>query len=350
MNSKLNRWVIATLLMFSSLGSWAASELETATAELRESAREFLLDGTVEAIQQTTVSAQTSGQVEEVLFDVDDYVEQGQVLIRLKATEQKARLQKAEADLKEAVARLQEAEDEYRRISDMFQKQLASQSQRDKATAALKSTRARQESASAGLVQVSEQLEYTRVKAPYSGIVTERHVQVGEVAAPGQKLMSGISLNQLRVQVNVPQSLITTIRLQGKVRVLLMDGESIQAEKLTIFPYADAGSNSFKVRIELPEGVGNLFPGMFVKTAFVTGTKMQLVIPRKSVVYRSEVTAVYVVEPDGRIRFRHIRPGNPVDNEMLAVIAGLSDGEQVALDPIAAGAELKRQLAEADDE
>jgi RND family efflux transporter MFP subunit len=325
-------------------------ELATARVEQQESVREFMLDGTVEAIQQTTVSAQTSGQVEEILFDVDDFVEQGQTLIRLKATEQKARLQQAEADLKEAIARLQEAEDEYRRISDMHKKQLASQSQMDKATAALKSARARQDAASAGLVQASEQFEYTRIKAPYSGIVTERYVQVGEVAAPGQKLMSGISLNQLRVLVDVPQSLIPTIRQQGRARVLLPDGGFIEAAKLTIFPYAHAGSNTFKVRVDLPEGVTGLFPGMFVKSAFVTGEKKELVVPRKAVVYRSEVTAVYVVEPDGRVRFRHIRPGNPANNGMLAVIAGLSEGEQVALDPIAAGAELKRQLAEAGHE
>ncbi|MDJ0805732.1 MAG: efflux RND transporter periplasmic adaptor subunit [Gammaproteobacteria bacterium] len=311
--------------------------------------REFLLDGTVEAIHRSTISAQTSGQVEAVLFDVDDYVEQGEVLIRLKETEQKARLRQAEADLKAAIARLQEAEDEYTRFKGMHEKKLISQSQMDKATAALKSARAGQDAASAGLIQASEQFEYTRIKAPYSGIVTERHVQVGEVAAPGQPLISGISLDQLRVLVDVPQSLIQTIREQRQARVLL-NGEAIEAVKLTIFPYAHAGSNTFKVRIDLPQGVPGLFPGMFVKTAFVTGVKKELVVPRSAVVYRSEVTAVYVVGKAGRISFRRIRAGSPIDNEKIAVIAGLSAGERVALDPIAAGAELKRQMAEADHE
>jgi hypothetical protein len=68
------------------------------------------------------------------------------------------------------------------------------------------------------------------------------------------------------------------------------------------------------------------------------------------VVYLSEVTAVYVVDEQGRVHFRRIRAGKPAGNGMLAVIAGLAKGEQVALDPIAAGAELKRQLAEAANE
>ena len=350
MISRLSHRFLYPALLISLFSLPAAAELETVKAELHESPREFLLDGTVEAINRTTVSAQTSGQVEEILFDVDDFVDQGEVLIKLKETEQKARLRQSEADLKEAIARLQEAEDEFKRISGMHKKQLVSQSQMDKATTALKSARARQDSASAGLIQASEQFEYTRIKAPYSGIVTERHVQVGEVASPGQPLISGISLDQLRVVVDVPQSLIPTIREQDKARVLLPGGDVIDAVKLTIFPYAHAGSNTFKVRVDLPEGIANLFPGMFVKTAFVTGIKRELVVPRKAVVYRSEVTAVYVVAKDGRITFRRVRPGNPTGNGMIAVIAGLSQGEQVTLDPIAAGAELKRQLAEAGHE
>jgi RND family efflux transporter MFP subunit len=349
MSSQISRSLLIALIVF----SWpvsAAAELKTTTVELLESPREFLLDGTVEAISRSTISAQTSGQVQEILFDVDDFVEREQLLVRLKDTEQKARLRQAEADLQEALARLQEAEDEFKRVSGMHKKKLVSQSQMDKATAALKSARARQGAASAGLTQASEQFEYTRVKAPYSGIVTERHVQVGEVASPGQPLMSGISLDQLRVLVDVPQSLIPTVREQGKARVLLPNGEVIGAVKLTIFPYAHAASNTFKVRVDLPEGVSDLFPGMFVKTAFVTGIKKELVVPGKSVVYRSEVTAVYVVAKDGRIRFRRIRTGNPTGNGLIAVIAGLSKGEQVALDPIAAVAELKRQLAEAGHE
>jgi RND family efflux transporter MFP subunit len=195
-------------------------------------------------------------------------------------------------------------------------------------------------------VQATEQFEYTRIKAPYSGIVTQRHVEVGEVASPGQKLMSGISLDQLRVTVDLPQSLIPVIREQEKARVLLPSGEAIETTGLTIFPFADQTSNTFKVRVNLPEGVKGLFPGMFVKTAFVTGVKKELVVPREAVVYRSEVTAVYVVKKDGKVSFRHIRAGHPVNGEMLSVIAGLVPGEAVAVDPVAAAAQMKTQLAE----
>ena len=342
--------LIFSLALLPGLISTAAAELETAAATKRETAREFWLDGVVEAINQTTLSAQTRGQVEEILFDVDDFVEAGQVVIHLKDTEQQAGLSQAKADRKEAVARLKEAQDDFKRTQDLFSRKLASQAQLDKSTAALKSARARVDASEARLVQATEQFEYTRVKAPYSGIVTQRHVEVGEVASPGQQLMSGISLDQLRVTVDLPQSLIPVIRERGKARVLLPSGEAIEATGLTIFPFADQSSNTFKVRVNLPEGVKDLFPGMFVKTAFVTGVKKELVVPHEAVVYRSEVTAVYVVKKDGKVSFRHIRAGQPVGGEMLSVIAGLSTGEAVAIDPVAAAAQLKAQLAEGNHE
>jgi RND family efflux transporter MFP subunit len=331
-------------------GLLPAADLETATASKRETAREFWLDGDVEAINRTTLSAQTQGQVKEMLFDVDDFVEAGQVVIRLKDTEQQAGLNQAKADLKEAKARLTEAEDNFKRTKDLYGKKLVSKSDLDRSTAALKSARARQDAAEAGLVKATQQFEYTRIRAPYSGIVTQRHVEVGEIASPGQKLMSGISLDQLRVTVDMPQSLIPVIREQRKARVLLPSGETIEAAGLTIFPFADQASNTFKVRVDLTEGVKDLFPGMFVKTAFVTGVKKELVIPSDSVVYRSEVTAVYVVDAEGGVHFRRIRAGQLAGDEMISVIAGLSPGEQVAIDPVAAAARLKQQLAESHNE
>jgi RND family efflux transporter MFP subunit len=344
--TRLLAHLLFTLVLLTGFTATHGADLETAAAAKREAAREFWLDGVVEAINQTTLSAQTQGQVEEILFDVDDFVEAGEVVIRLKNTEQKAGLNQAKADQKEAAARLKEAQDDFKRTKDLFSRKLTSQAQLDKSTAALKSARARVDASKARLVQATEQFEYTRIKAPYSGIVTQRHVEVGEVASPGQKLMSGISLDQLRVTVDLPQSLIPVIREQEKARVLLPSGEAIETTGLTIFPFADQTSNTFKVRVNLPEGVKGLFPGMFVKTAFVTGVKKELVVPREAVVYRSEVTAVYVVKKDGKVSFRHIRAGHPVNGEMLSVIAGLVPGEAVAVDPVAAAAQMKTQLAE----
>jgi RND family efflux transporter MFP subunit len=333
------------------LSSVQASEpLATADAQYRVLPREYRLDGSVEAVHQTTVSAQTSGQAQEVLFDVDDYVEKGTLIVRLKDTEQKAGLKAAEAELQEARARLKEASDEYTRNQQLFKKKLVSQSAMDKSGAARKAAQARVDAALAVSARAREQLEYTRVRAPYTGIVTHRHLEVGEVARPGQKLMTGISLDQLRVNVDMPQSLIGSVRKLRKARVQQPDGGWVKVTRITVFPFADFRSHTFKVRLDLPEGIPDMFPGMFVKTAFVTGLKKELVVPAASVVYRSELTGVYVVSPRDRIGFRQVRIGHETDHDQVTVLSGLDAGERVALDPVAAGILLKKQRAEPKDD
>lgn len=336
---------VSGLVAGMAMASPALAELATAPVVQAEVPREYRLDGTVEAVHQSTLSAQTSGQVQAVLVDVDDYVEQGTLIIQLKDAEQKARYAQAQANLQAATAQLQDAQKEFTRTKDIYARKLVAKAAMDKATAALKTAEAQHKAAQAAQKQAEEQLEYTRIRAPFTGIVTKRLIEVGETAQPGRPLISGISLEKLRVNVEVPQSLINAVREHRQARVQLPDGQWLDTQDLTIFPYADSASNTFKVRASLNSGVKGVFPGMWLKVAFVTGSEPLLTVPRAAVVHRSEVTGVYVVGTDGAISLRHVRLGRRLDDRQV-VLAGLHDGEQVALDPVAAGVTLKRQRGE----
>ena len=323
------------------------NKLETAQVKQELLSREFRLDGEVEAINMATVSAQTRGTIQQILVDVDDYVEKGGVIIHLKDVSQQANLKKALAGEKEAISHLSKAKDEYKRVKDIYAKKVVSKSKMDEARHALSASKARLESARANLEEAREQLSYTRVKVPYSGIVTKRHVEVGETVQPGTKLMTGVSLDKLRVNVDVPQSLINKIRVYGKAFIYtdaaIGSGQvQLEVEKITVFPIADRASNTFKVRLDLPQGITGLFPGMFVKASLVTGEKQALMVPQQSIVHRSEVTAVYVVAGDGSINFRHVRMGS-INKNLQVILSGLAEGEKVALDPIKAGIVLMQQ-------
>jgi RND family efflux transporter MFP subunit len=322
--------------------SWAlsvsaadSSTLESAEASRQVVAREQVVDAVIEAVYQSTVSAQTSGRIIDVLVDVDDYVTKGDVIVRFRDKEQ-------QAAHKAARARAEEARSSFNRIKDLIERKLVPKAEYDKAQAALKS-------ANAALEQAQERLEHTVVRAPFSGIVVKRHVESGESANPGQPLMTGLSLETLRAIADVPQSHIDSVRKIGRARVILptRDNLSVTGAKLTISPYADPASHTFKVRVDLPEGQHNVYPGMFAKVAFVTGEDERLVIPGKAVVHRSEVTAVYVI--DGKnISFRQIRIGRDLGDGKREVLAGLDAGEKVALDPIRAGVMLKQMRAGSD--
>jgi RND family efflux transporter MFP subunit len=332
--------VTALLLAYRLAG--ADPDLETSRAEYVTLPDEVRLDGVVEAINEATVSAQTAGRVTEIHFDIDDFVPKGKIILQLRATEQQARLDKAESGLQEAQARYDKAAREQRRTLNLFRENASSQAAVDAANAEFKAAQAALDAARAQLTEAGEQLEYTLVRAPYSGIVVRRHVETGELVQPGTPLMTGLSLDALRVTSQVPESLIGNLRRFQAASVILPgtpDGR-VAAERLTISPRADATTHTFEVRLQLPALEQPLYPGMSVKVAVTTGEAQRLLVPARAIVQRSEVTGVYVVDERG-VHFRQVRAGRRYGEDRQEVLAGLSPGEQVALDPVRAAIRLK---------
>ncbi len=337
-------WLLALLLPIPSIAA-AELSLETAVAEVQTVRRGQLFDGVVEAENESTVSAQTSGRVVAIGYDVGDRVAKGSVLVQLRDQEQRARFERAKAILAEARAQLKSAQDEFERVKGVYDRKVASQAEMDRARAGLDTTKAKVEQSEAALHEAEEHLDYTRVRAPYGGVVSARYVELGESVNPGQALMTGISLDELRVNVYVPQRYFNAVRKYQDVKIYTEDGRVLPAVRLTFFPYADSKSHSFQIRAYLPRETENLFPGMFVKVGMRTGEYSHLVIPEKAVAYRSEVTGVYVVSSTGALRFRQVRVGRTTDTGMIEILAGLEAGERVATDPVQATLAYKQASA-----
>ena len=343
-------FVLAVLVAGSSTSKSAvASEmvLETQAVENRLVAREQVFDGAVEAVNRSTVSAQTAGEIIELPFDVNDYVPKGAVLIRFDDTKPKARYDKAVAGEAEARARLAEAEETFKREKRLLKQDATSKAKFENARANLESARAKLELSKAAVAEAKKELEHTVVQAPYSGIVVERFVDIGEQVQVGQPLGTGVSLEELRVVAEVPGRYIDKVRELQDARVFLPDGKKdlIAVESLTIFPYADPKTHTFTVRINLAKGEYGLYPGMLTKVSFKVGETNELVVPGDAIVHRSEVTGVYVVSDDGRLSFRQIRTGHVSDDGWTVVLAGLDAGEKIALNPVQAAIQLKQQFA-----
>ncbi len=333
--TRRNRLYLLPLALVPMPGTAADLPFDTAVTEIAQAPLERIYDGTVEAVNQATMSAQTSGRIAEVYYDVDDYVEPGAPIIRFTNTEQQAALRQAEASLAEAMARQNQANEEFSRAERLFEAGSSSKREYDQAVASRDAANARVKAARSAVESANQQFEYTLVRAPYPGIVTERHVEVGEAVAVGQPLMSGLSLDSLRVVTNLPQQVASRVREHMTAYVLTEEGR-VEATDLTIFPFADSASNTFTVRVNLPEGQYRLYPGMFVKVAFVIGDAERLLVPTAALVRRSEVTGVYVVGDENKLRLRQVRVGNTF-GDRTEVLAGLTEGERIALDPVAAG-------------
>ena len=323
------------------------SELVTFDVGAESAPAELLLDGIVEAVNQATLSAQTAGRVAEVKVEVNDRVRQGDLLLRLRATEQVAGLGQAQAALKAAEAKDAQARAQHDRIRDMYERKVVARTTYDEAVAARDSAAANLAAARAGVESAREGVAYTELRAPYDGVVTARHVQVGEAVAPGTPLVTVASLDSVRVIAEVPQSSANAVRAARQATVHF-GADRIVASSITLYPSAEPQSGTFRARIDLPESAARPAPGTFAKVGFATGEASLVLVPRNAVVERSEMRAVYVVLPDGGVALRQVRLGRPVDDR-VEVIAGLARGEKVAVDPTAASLAARTPRAAANE-
>lgn len=301
-------------------------------------AQTYSVEGVVEAIRQSTVSAQISGRVKEVNFDVGDTVKKGQVILRIDERETEQALVGSQAHVMQAQAALTQARANYERSLQLFEKKYISQSALDKAKADYDMAQAQSAASEAGESQSALARGYAAVVAPFSGVVAARMVELGEMVTVGKPLMVGFDPTQMRVIVNVPQYKLAEIGTHPQVKVELTSLKRwVSAAEVTVQPSADARTHSTQVRVTLPANEKGVYPGMFVRAHFVVGKASRLLIPASAVLRRSEVVAVYVVDDKGAARLRQVRLGEASGENEVEVLVGLNPGENVALDPIKAG-------------
>ncbi|WP_339799059.1 efflux RND transporter periplasmic adaptor subunit [uncultured Marinobacter sp.] len=299
----------------------------------RETLHETIrLDGVIEAVQTSTVSAQTSGKVQSLPFDVDDTVKVGDLIVKLEDSEQRARLNQVKGSLREAEANQKNALQQFRRVEEIYEQGYVSRQEFDQARNNLAAAQARLERARAAVAEAQEQLDYTAVVAPYSGILTARHVAIGETVGPGQPLLSGLSLEQLRIVVELPQKYADRVRAERRIRVSLADGRELRTGDVTFYPYADASTHTFRLRLTLEDPEATLYPGMLVKVEAPVAERQVLWIPASSLIHRSELRVVYVLDDENGARLRQIRTGVS-SNGRIEVLAGLDEGERVVINP-----------------
>ena len=321
-----------------------ATALRTATVQYREVEQTFAAEGVVEAVKQSTVAAQISGRVVAVNFDVGDRVKKGQVIVRIDPAEVNQVYAASQAQVAQAAATLRNAKAQFERTQSLVQQKFMSAAALDKAQADYLAAKAQLAATEAGGAQAAATRSYATVTAPYSGVVSERHVELGEMAVPGKPLMTGFDPAELRVTASMPQRELDAVRKLASASVEFPAlSKRIQASGVSILPAADAQTHTTQVRLDLPPGIEGLYPGMFARAYFAIGRVKKLLVPANAVARRSEVAGAYVVGENGEILFRQLRLGESAAGDEVEVLAGLAPGEKVALDPVEALAALKRR-------
>jgi len=316
----------------------AGAALQSAAVEMRDVEVTYSAEAVVEAVRQSTVSAQIAGRIVELRFDVGDHVKKGEVIARIDERAASQAVAATEAQVRQAEAALRNARAEYERSRQLVAQKFLSQAALERTEAEYKAAQARVSALLAGAGQAQTERSFATIVAPYSGVVSARHVELGEMAVPGKPLMTGFDPGTLRVSATVPQAQVAAIQAGAKARVEVPSiGKWVEATQLTIIPAADPRTHTTQVRLGLPPDVRGIYPGIYARAHFVTGRTAALLVPRAAVVQRSELTAVYVVGESGAPQLRQIRLGTAGDERAVEVLAGLRAGERVALEPVKAG-------------
>jgi RND family efflux transporter MFP subunit len=315
-------------------------QVPVVAAQVKSVGTGFELDGVVQPVKQSTISAQSSGRIATLSVKAGDKVRAGQMLATIDDREAQTGVQRGQAQVAQAQAELRNAQSNFDRTRDLQSKGFVSAAALDTADAQLKGAQAGRDQASAGAAQSALAQGFTRVSAPFDGWVLQTHAEAGDLATPGKPLLTLYAPLPLRAVVQVPVSRSGVARAAGAVEVLVQSGGNakwIRPSASSSVPTADAVSQTIEWRLELPtEATNALLPGQQVRVRFTGGQAERSVVPASAILRRGELTAVYVASPKGFL-LKAVRLGPDHGAEGVEVLAGLTAGELVALDPVKAG-------------
>jgi len=324
----------------------AATELPSVVARAGGAGAATAFDAVVEAVRQTVVAAQVPGAVVHLGVKAGDRVSSGQVLLRLDARAADQSAAASDAQVQAARASLDIASKDFERQRQLFQKNYISQAALERAESDFKSTQAQVNAQLAQAGAARTQTGFYVVRAPFSGIVAEVPVALGDMAMPGRALVTLYDPAALRVTAAVPQSLSAGL-IAGELPRIEFPGlaaaqQWVKPLRAQVLPTVDPATHTVQVRADLPAGLASLAPGQFARlwlpmAAGGSGAadSSSLMVPKAAVIRRAELTALYVLNASGQALLRQVRVGRS-DGDQIEILSGLMSGERVVTDPQAA--------------
>jgi RND family efflux transporter MFP subunit len=301
--------------------SGTAPQLPTATVRIETVQRRALptteeVVGTVQSRHAVDIAAKISGRILELPVVLGQTVEEGDLVVAMDSQEIQARLEQTEIALRQA-------ETDHRRVESLLGTGAATPSEFDTSNSRLHSARA-------AVAESKALLGHARITAPLRGVVARRNVDPGDLAMPGQLLLRLEDPVNLRLEADVPGSLLERVPADATLEVRVTGvPEPIPGRVTEIAPVADPATRSLRVKLELPPTPG-LRSGQFGRVAIPLAETQTLVVPPTSIVARGQLDIVFVVAQD-QARMRIVRPGR-VRPEGIEILAGLEAGERIVVE------------------
>jgi RND family efflux transporter MFP subunit len=303
--------------------------------------------GTVRALQTSDLASQMMGNIVEMRVHEGDRVYRGQVLAVIDDSQPRATVDRATAaelsaqqQLVAADSDLALAESTLKRCQYLYEQKVVSQQEFDEVTARQQAAFAHRDIAQAGqaqaraaLQQAMTSLEYTRIRAPFNGVVTHKKADSGTLASPGMPIFTIEDTHRYRLEVAVNESELQYVRTGGQVSTAIeaLGNAELRAKVAEIVPAADPASRAFLVKIELPPDT-RLRSGLFGTAQSSRGEQQVVLIPRSALVERGQLEGVFVLDQNKVASLRYVTLGKSSGPE-IEVLSGLQGGEWFVANP-----------------
>lgn len=297
---------------------------DAATVEVKAESAPVRVEvvGTTASEEKINLSARIPAYVGEIFASAGDRVKKGQKLIVLDDRDIRQQLAGAEAQLNQA-------QTEYERAKQLFEKEATTQQ-------ALTASESMYAGARAQVEQVKVMLTYAQVESPIDGIVTERRIEAGDLANPGMLLLAVYDPLRMRLEAPVPVRLVDRLALGQEVEVSLERPARVLKGKVAeIVSEVDASSRTQLVKVHLDGVEGDVLPGTFGRLWVEAEAREAVFVPASAVRQNGQLSFVQVVR-DGRALRRLVKTG-PVRGDRIEILSGLRAGDVILVNPILEG-------------
>jgi|SRR6185369_1241132 RND family efflux transporter MFP subunit len=309
--------------------------VKTTVARSGEAGQTLALPGTLQGFQQAPIAARAAGYVRRWTKDIGSHVAKGEVLAVIESPEVDQQLSQAEAARQQAAASLALAKSTVERWEALRRKDVVSQQELDERRSGATQAAANLAAADANVQRLRQLQGFTRVMAPFDGVITRRNVEVGDlVDSSGKALFMLTQMDPLRIYVNVPQSYAQLVRAGQKVVVTQAElrGRTFTGEVARSAGAIDPATRTMQVEINLPNRDGTLLPGAYVQVDLPLAGAKTLVVPTNVLLFRGEGTRVALVDGASRVRLKAVTLGRNL-GESIEVLGGIADGDRLVVNP-----------------
>lgn len=285
------------------------------------------LTGSLQANQVSQIASKLMAHVVDVNVSEGSRVSSGQTLVKLDPSEVKAQLDQASAGKQAAEVEYEYARTTYLRYKDLYQQGGVSKQQLDDATARYNAAQAAIEQARASSQLAAVSSSYATVTAPFKGVITKKMVEVGDMASPGQPLLT-IEQSPYYLEVAVQESLSGQVKIGQQVKVRLDAINSVKTGRVyQILPAIDPSSHTFIAKIMLPEDP-TIRSGMYGTAYLPVGQISTILVANAAVVRWSDFTGVFTIDKTNTVHLQYVSLGETFGDN-VAVVSGLQDGDRI---------------------